>query len=87
VTDQGKPRFNPIVLALITGNLQAFGVTLQGLDENSTGRDDVVGNFLVAGSEILPAYLQSNDGRLDRALLATYKSIGSYLQARGIAVS
>jgi hypothetical protein len=82
-----KPKLNPIVVALIAGNAQAIGITLENLDENTTGRDDVVGMLLVAGSDAFQAYVQSNDGKLDRALAAIYKSTGAYLKSRGIEVS
>lgn len=86
MADNSRPKLNPIVVALIAGNMQALGITLETMDANSTGKDDVIGMLLVAGSEAFQGFVQSNDGKLDRALIAIHKSTGSYLTSRGIEV-
>lgn len=78
-----KPKLNPIVVALIAGNMQAVGITLKNLDLDNVGRDDVVGGFLIGGADAFQGYVNSNDKQLDKGLLVAYKVIGSYLKERG----
>ncbi len=82
-----KPKINPIVVALIAGNMQAAGITFQNLDENSTGKDDVAGVLLVAGSDVFQGFVQGNESKFDRAMLAINKSSAAYLKSRGLVVS
>jgi len=87
LADEKKPKLNPVVVALIAGNMQAIGITLENLDENTTGKDDTIGVLLVAGSDAFQGYVQSNDGKLDRAMIAINKASGGYLKSRGLSAS
>src|SRR5262245_7864779 len=80
-------KLNPIVVALIAGNMQAAGISLESLDENNTGKDDVVGMFLVSGSDVFQGYVQGNDNKLDRAMISINKVSAGYCKSRGLPVS
>jgi len=87
MADDKKPRLNPFIVGLIAGNMQAVGISFQSMDENSTGKDDVVGVLLVAGADVFQGYMQSNDGKLDRAMTAINKSSTAYLKSKGLPVA
>jgi hypothetical protein len=87
VAAEKKPKINPILLALVVGNMQAFGLTLENLDQNSTGKDDVVGVMLVAGAEVFEGFMSSNDSKLDKAMVAINKSSAAYCLSRNLPIA
>lgn len=77
-------KLNPIVVALIAGNMQAVGITLENLDADNVGKDDVIGGLLVGGADAFQGFAQGQEGKLDKGVLATYKVTRSYLKQKGI---
>jgi hypothetical protein len=86
-TDKPKPKINPLLLMLIVGNMQSAGLMLQSQDENTTGTDDVAGMLLTAGAEAFSGYVQSDAGKMDRAMIAVNKSSAAYCKSRGLPVA
>jgi hypothetical protein len=77
-------KLNPVLIAFIAGAMTSAGFTLESLDADSVGKDDVAGMLLISGADVLTGFTQSNDSKFDKGMIAINSMSANYLKSRGI---
>lgn len=71
-----------ILLQVGTSQAIAIGMMLENLDTNTTGKDDVIGQILVAAGNAASGFQLGNDGKFNAAIRAIVEAGQSYLQSQ-----
>lgn len=77
-------KLNPVMIAFIAGAMTSAGFTLESLDVDSVGKDDVTGMLLVSGADVLTGFTQSNDSKFNKGMIALNLMSANYLKSKGI---
>lgn len=77
-------KLNPILVAFIAGAMTSAGYTLENLDTDSIGKDDIAGMLLISGADVLTGFTQSNDSKFDKGIVALNILSANYLKSKGL---
>lgn len=77
-------KLNPVTVAFIAGAMTSVGFSLEAIDADATGKDDIAGMLLISGADVLTGLVQSNDGKFDKGMMAINTFSANYLKSRGI---
>jgi hypothetical protein len=66
---------------MIASQMKGVGVALEGMDADTKGKDDAAGMILDVGSDVVLAFVGSDDAKMVKAMKAINQASGAWLDA------